>query len=386
MGVLVGRHVVIGELVRNNRWLVAFFLYGLASILWSDFPFIAFKRWIKTLGHPVMALIILTDPDPANALRTVMKRCAYLLLPFSVLFIKYFPQYGRGFDAFTGEAVNVGVGLSKNDLGYLCMVFGLFFFWNLLTTRGAKDRRVRQGEVVLSIGFLCMIGWLLKMADSATSFFTLVLGVVAMIVLGLGFVNKRLIGTYVIVGIFVAVGAELSFGVYAEVVGLLGRDATLTDRTEVWADALALQDSPILGLGFESFWLGPRLQTLWAKWWWKPIQAHNGYIETYLSLGAVGVFLLLGLIVSTFRKISNQLLTNFDFARLRLAFLFAIIAFNYTEAAFNGVHLVWTVFYIIALDYPKRGLQGRTSYRTTSPQTSRQKKFGTLFRDEGDSD
>ena len=37
--------------------------YGLLSVLWSDFPLIAGKRWIKTLGHPVMALIILTEPE-----------------------------------------------------------------------------------------------------------------------------------------------------------------------------------------------------------------------------------------------------------------------------------------------------------------------------------
>ena len=128
----------------------------------------------------------------------------------------------------------------------------------------------------------------------------------------------------------------------------------MTDRTYVWADAIALQDRPFLGVGFESFWLGPRLEALWAKWWWRPNQAHNGYIETYLNLGLVGVFLLLAVVVSTFRKISKQFSTNFDFARLRLTFLVAILAFNFTEAGFKAVHFVWTMFYIIALDYPRR--------------------------------
>ena len=103
IGVLVRRRVALGELVRKNGWLVAFLVYSLASVLWSDFPSIASKRWIKTLGHPVMALIILTEPDPVNAFRTVMKRCAYLLLPLSVLLIKYFPEYGRGFEALPAK-------------------------------------------------------------------------------------------------------------------------------------------------------------------------------------------------------------------------------------------------------------------------------------------
>jgi exopolysaccharide production protein ExoQ len=133
----------------------------------------------------------------------------------------------------------------------------------------------------------------------------------------------------------------------------------LTDRTLVWADALALQDNPLLGAGFESFWLGPRLEALGAKWWWQPAQAHNGYLETYLNLGIVGVMLLAGVLVATFRKINAALFVDFDFARLRLGLLFAILAFNFTEAAFRGLHLVWTLFYIIALDCRKPRLRTR---------------------------
>ena len=83
-----------------------------------------------------------------------------------------------------------------------------------------------------------------------------------------------------------------------------------------------------------------------------PIQAHNGYIETYLNLGWIGIVAIGGMIIGTFGKISLELLTNFEFARLRLGFLFAILVYNFTEATFKGVHLVWTVFYLIAIDYP----------------------------------
>ena len=81
--VLCRRGAKVGELASLNKCLFIFMLYGLVSVLWSDFPFIALKRWVKTLGHPLMALIILTDPDPRNAFRIVMRRCAYSLLPIS---------------------------------------------------------------------------------------------------------------------------------------------------------------------------------------------------------------------------------------------------------------------------------------------------------------
>jgi O-antigen ligase len=350
--VLRKRSANLSEFVRNNRWLAIFLVYCLVSIVWSEFPFVAFKRLIRILGHPIMALVVLTDPNPKEAFRTLMKRSAYVLVLFSVLFIKYFPQYGRGFDTWTGMAVNCGVANSKNELGDICMIFGLFFFWNLLQSLQIKNRKARRAELVLNVGFLAAILWLLRMSSSATSLLCAVIGMITIWVLRLRLINKRLIGVYVVAGILALAAAEAVFGIYSHMLDVLGRDATLTGRSEVWHDALKLQPNPILGAGFESFWLGRRLDALWEKWWWKPNQAHNGYIETYLNLGYVGVVLLVGMIIGTFGKISRALLTKFEFARLRLGFLFVILVYNFTEAAFKNIHPLFTVFYLIAIEYP----------------------------------
>lgn len=350
--VLKKRSVKLSEFVRNNRWLTIFLLYGLVSIIWSDFPLVASKRWIKVLGHPIMALVVLTDNHPTQALRTLMKRSAYVLIPISILFIKYYPEYGRGFDAWTGLGYNCGVAINKNGLGYDCMIFGLFFFWNLLQALKIENQNARRSEFWLSVVFLGLICWLLKLSSSATSLLCTVIGMITIWLLGLPTVNKRSIAIYMVVGILTFAVAEPYFGIYNGVLNLVGRDATLTDRTEVWHEALKLQPDPIFGTGFESFWLGNRLDQMWEKWWWQPNQAHNGYIETYLNLGFVGVVLLAGMIIGTFGKISRALLMDFEFARFRLGFLFVILAYNFTEATFKAVHLVWTVFYLIAIDYP----------------------------------
>jgi len=343
------------EFARSNHWITIFLLYCLVAIIWSDFPFVAFKRWIKILGHPIMALVVLTDPDPKQALRLLMKRNAYVLVLLSIVFIKYFPQYGRAFDLWTGIGSNCGVALNKNGLGYICMIFGLFFFWDLLQSLKLKDRRVRRIELILNVVFLGLILWLLKLSSSATALACLGIGAIMIWVVGLRFIDKRLIGVYVVVTILAVAVAEPIFGIYSGVLNVLGRDATLTDRTEVWRDALKLQPDPIFGAGFESFWLGERVDELWKTRWWHPNQAHNGYIETYLNLGFVGVILLAGMIIGTFGKIRRALLTDFQFARLRLGFLFMVLAYNFTEATFKGVHIVWTVFYLIAIDYPRVG-------------------------------
>ena len=72
-----------------------------------------------------------------------MKRSAYVLVLLSILFIKYYPQYGRGFDTWSGLGTNCGVATNKNELGYVCMIFGLFFFWNLLQGFKIKNRKAQ---------------------------------------------------------------------------------------------------------------------------------------------------------------------------------------------------------------------------------------------------
>lgn len=352
--VLLRRGVRTGDVLRSNGWIFAMLAYGLASVLWADESMLALKRWIKALGHPVLALVILTEDDPKAALRTVFKRFAIVVLPLSVLFIKYFPEYGRGFDAYTGGPTNHGVSLTKTDLGYLCMASGTVLTWNLLTLARIDDRRERRIEAVLTLSLLAMAGWLLHSSESKTSLVALIVAVAVMFCLGSRMVSKRHFGLLFVVVVTIAFLLEVQFDLYEQTLALLGRDPTLTDRTAVWADALQLQQRPWFGYGFENFWLGDRLAAMWQKWWWRPNQAHSGYIETYLNLGYVGLGLLMLVMLSTFRRITQQFQTDFDFARLRMAFLFAIALFNYTEATFKGVHILWTVFFVIAMEAPRR--------------------------------
>ncbi len=349
--VLHQRQASFSEIIRNNQWFTLFLMFCLVSIVWSDFPFVAFKRWFKVLGHPIMALIVLTEPDPMEALTKLMKRCAYVIVPVSILFIKYYPEMGRGFDQWSGGAVNTGITTNKNALGGDCLILGFFFFWHLLQTWSRERGKPRRNELLLTGGFLLATWWLLSMAHSSTSLVSLFISVVMVAILGWRFFDKRFIGTYLIIGVLALLAAEWAFGIYSHVIQLLGKDPTLTDRTILWSELLKVKINPIFGTGFESFWLGERYQKLAESRWWQPNEAHNGYLETYLNLGLVGLILLIGLFIATFWKARRELLTNFQFGRFRLGFLLAVIAYNWTEAAFKNISATWFVFFIIALDY-----------------------------------
>jgi exopolysaccharide production protein ExoQ len=351
--VLKQRHVTIAKFFRSNRWLTVFLLYCLLAVLWSDFSFIAFKRWIKVLGNVIMVLIVLTDLDPQEAIRRVLKRTAYVFVPLSLVLIIFIPDYGKAtLDPLSGSLMNVGVTNDKNALGHVCMVLGVFFFWNTLLALRRDNPRPKRGELFWSFLFLCLTLWLLEMAGSATSLASTLVGMIALFLLGLRFVDKRFIGTYLVIGILALVVGEKVFGIYHAVLDVLGRDPSFTGRTKFWPILLSLQPNPILGAGFESFFMGTRLEAFWAQFPEQLTEAHNGYLELYLNLGFVGLALFAGLIFGTFRKIRLELLRRFELGRFRLAFLIAILVYNYTEAAFREAHTVYIMFFLIAIDYP----------------------------------
>src|SRR5439155_14167174 len=60
------------RLLLTNWPLLVFFAYCAVSVVWSDYPFVAFKRWTKVVGNLVMVLVVLTDRDPREATRQLL--------------------------------------------------------------------------------------------------------------------------------------------------------------------------------------------------------------------------------------------------------------------------------------------------------------------------
>lgn len=132
----------------------------------------------------------------------------------------------------------------------------------------------------------------------------------------------------------------------------IGRNSTLTGRTQIWAAVLAQRINPVLGTGFESFWMGNRLQSVWSLSQVGIEEAHNGYLELYLNLGWVGLTLLAVLIVSGYRHALSLFHRDPVAGRLRVAFLTAGIIYSCTEAGFRMMSPVWIGFLLAIVAVP----------------------------------
>lgn len=358
--VLVRRRLQWGQFFRGNLAFTLFMLYCLVSVVWSEYPFVSFKRWFKALGDPLMVLLLITEQRPSAAVVAVIRRVAFLLLPLSVVFIKYFPTLGRGYSSWTGEAYYTGVAGNKNLLGYLLFVCGLLFVCTILERKRWTDKIRRRGESFICVLLLGMTWWLFQIADTKTPLVALL--VAALIALSVGARPvRRHLGALTLVVIIAGSALEMVLGLTGSMLSAVGRDPTLTGRTELWAAVLAMTVNPLFGTGFETFWLGPRLISLWNRFAFGPTQAHNGYIEIYLNLGAFGLVLFTLFLLSAFLKIRTALSSTYELdtapvedivvARYAFAYGLAMVLYNVTEATFKALNFLFVTLLFFALTY-----------------------------------
>lgn len=353
--ILASRSFKWGAFFARNAALSALLLFALVSVLWSDYPFVAFKRWFRDFGNYAVILVALSDPRPLEAVRTLLRRLCYLIIPLSILIIKYYPEIGRVYDGWTGVPQIVGPTTSKNMLGLACLLSGLFFFWDILTRwPDREDRRTRR-ILVVNVAFIAGTLWVLNLSSSTTSIVCLALGCLVMAASHIKAFQRHpgFLKPIIPAGFLLYLVIAFGLGMNGDLAQAVGKDPTLTDRTKIWAVVLGIHTDPLLGTGYESFWLGPRLQRVWQSGLGGINEAHNGYLQVYLNLGMIGVVLLIGFLIASYRAICSGPRSSSSLVSLACAVWTVLVFYNMTEAAFMG-GLLWMMLLLGIVAVPKR--------------------------------
>ena len=348
VAILVSRSFRWASFLRKNGVFTAYLLFALASVLWSDFPLAAIKKWARDLGTFVMVLVVVSDSHPVDALSTLFRRVGYLVIPLSVVLIKYFPEVAWQFDSWSGEASYCGAATSKNMLGILCLVCGIYFFWDTAVRWPQRKNRVGKRILLVNAVFSYLIWWLLITCNSATSMTCLIIAYLVILTAHSKAIQRHpRILSAAVPAIFVTYAVLFyGLGLSGAFAGAVGR-TSLSGRDEIWELVLSQSTNPLLGAGYESFWLGPRLDWIWSTGW-RINGAHNGYLEVYLNLGFVGVFLVLLVMAAVYRNVCKELKSFSRLSSFSLAIWTAFAFHNTTEADFR-TGLMWVVFVLTAL-------------------------------------
>ena len=234
--IVLAKREKVTKILRHCWPILLFLAYCLVSLTWSEFPDIALKRLIREIGNLVMILIVWTDPYPIMALKRLLSRAAYTLLPLSILFCRYYP-FGRSYMTWTGELTYTGVLEDKNGLAQICLIFGLASIWQLLSLVGNARNNVRRARhVAVQITILVMVAYLFVLADSVTSRACMALATTVLLVLRCRIFSRTRVLVHLLVLVVVAVPVCIAIlGASPAALQAMGRDATLTDRTLIWS-------------------------------------------------------------------------------------------------------------------------------------------------------
>jgi exopolysaccharide production protein ExoQ len=369
--VLISRGRRTTQCLKQSWPCLLYFIYCLLSVLWSDFSGIAFKRWIKAVGDLVIIIVVATEIDPIAAFKRLISRTGFILMPVSVLLIRYFGDLGRGYDP-DGLPMNTGVTTNKNVLGLVCFLIALGALWSFLDIFQAKYQPNRTRALLARGTLLVFCVAVLSMAHSATSVACFILGAVLILGAHLPLIRRSPGRIHALVLMILLFGGlTMLLNGQAGVAHALGRQSNLTGRTEIWAAVLPVVPNPIVGAGFESFWMGPRLEKVYSNLsqYMHVNEAHNGYIEVYLNLGWVGLGLIGTIVISGYRGAAAAFRRNPTFGSLVLAYVAGAAIYSISEAGFRMLNPMW-VFLLLAV-IGSRSVVSSARARTTKPSCPR---------------
>jgi len=281
---------------KNNRLLILIAFYMLLSALWSKTPGICFRRWGREIISLIIACILLSEKSPLKALFSAFRKMLYIALPLSLLLIKYYPFYGRQYDRWTGGLTWVGVASQKNGLALLCAFGALFLIFSIWQDLSRLPNLKSKFPIYLDIFmlFLCIylfMGPERTLKYSATSTLSMFMGLASLTYFAWAIkrgakVNSKIITVSLIIIIFIGTYLPFSRKIFIkEIPTVLGRDNTLTGRTQIWNSLVPYAlNKLILGYGFGGFWTTSLREQIASH-------SHNGYLDTILDLGLIGLIL-----------------------------------------------------------------------------------------------
>jgi len=269
------------RMVAFNPIIVLCLLWCGLSFLWSIDTPLTFRRAVALLMTTILGLLLATRFN----WKELIQQYAYLFLLLAIISVLVvFINPARGVMSEIHVGAWRGLWVEKNYLGGQ-MSRGVILMMCAFALSPSR------GWLWVPAGLLCFL--LVIMSTSKTAL------LVSLICIGT-FVMLRLFRRFPFLRIPVLYSIVAGSGLFATIMivspdfffDLIGKERTLTGRTDIWKLLVtSIKEKPYLGYGYGVYWsdpLGPSYYVRSILQWGVPT-AHNGWIETWLSVGIVGV-------------------------------------------------------------------------------------------------
>jgi exopolysaccharide production protein ExoQ len=355
------------QVAARNKLLWVLVGIALTSVLWSDVPDITLRQGVALIGSTAFGLYFAARykmSEQQRLLRWALAIAAVLSLAFALAL----PSYGVQSD-IDGQGWR-GIYSHKNTLGSIMALSTLVFLLRALTSR--KRRWVAGAGLILSFGLVIF-------SNSVSSL------VVCVLLLALLPVYRALrwritLAVPFLISAWLLGGGVVMWGLYnAEtILGALGRDITLTGRTNLWPLVITMiSQRPWLGYGYSGFWEADKgAYFSFALNGFQPTSAHNGFLDLWLQLGLLGVLVfVLSFLLAFLRAAAWARLSKATEGLWPLMYLTFMLLHSVSESSIlirNDIY--WTLYTAAVFSLPARqdsagstGGEKQTHQRAVTP-------------------
>jgi O-antigen ligase len=361
-------------LCRRNWPLVLLVAIVVLSAGWSVYPVVTLRRAAALVLTTGFAAYLALRFSPEEALRLVAWACGIAAVA-SLVFVAADPALGI-VPAGTHEGAWRGIFAHKNRMGR-SMSFGVLTF-----VAAALAARPAIRPVMIAGALLC--GALLILSSARTGWVTTFIVLMATPVFLLLRPNRLSPGVRILIMVLAgAVGLALIFATYQYGLALIGRDDTFSGRTHLWQMTMRS--------GMKNFLLGSGYRTFWTEEGASDIllytslgggrgnlgNGHNGFLDTWLEIGIVGLGLFLVVFFTAVRRVVHHLARWRNPACVWLAMsLSSTFIYAWTEqiliqqSEITWVMLVATLFWLTPVRVTLRPPVARPSVGSGRPGAS----------------
>ncbi|MEG4815372.1 O-antigen ligase family protein [Microcoleus sp. K5-D4] len=351
---------IFAKILRMNPFFLLYTLLPLLSTLWSLVPEETLRAGLAFSGFTAFGFYIAAQYKWEDLSR--FWRWGYTAIGWASFVMK--PPGAGDF---------VGLTQSKNSLGgvlALCTAF-----WYLHYSQGAKTQKERW----IALGMMFFSFYLVRANKSGSALVITIILIIA--VSSLNFLKKLTFQwAFTAIICFLVVSIILTVFVVDNlediIVGGLGKDLTLTGRTEFWPQLMAaVNQRPWFGYGYDGFFQQDKLGAgtpayfIYTPSGFQPENPHNGGIGILLAFGWPGLILMMtSLLLNLAYAVRYLSRSTLEGAGIPICFLVSIIMSNITEGYIIDIGNPWLSYVMLTVRLAIDNANNSSNSSTSNPQ------------------
>ena len=316
--------------------LLVLTVYAVSSVIWSDVPGATISRSIALVVSTLFVIYFVSRFSLNEQVRLLTYSMIVMVIA-SYIFVFVLPSYGRD-----GSYAWLGVFEQKNVLGRVMSVSALLFL--VYPAKGFRGRTLKWG------GYLLALIMVLQSNSMTALIITLTITILfyAYKATRLGTLPgfALFFTTIVPVSLFAFIAITVDTD---DILIALGRDPSLTGRTDVWENLdYAISERPLFGYGYGAFW--NMWDQMYGELWsrrdhWKPTSAHHAYRDVTVEVGKVGFgIFVVATVIMVIQALNLVRKTQSNVGLWPILYISLVLVLGFSESFILYNTLFWTLF------------------------------------------